>query len=361
MSGSVFWIYFDWVALIFILATIISHVVFFKYSTDLSKEIHHYITMPLLLILWLRIFKYARPFESAGPFIVIFGSVMGDIAKWAFLNLVIVIPFTCAFWITFGGVSLNPVEGYDHVGPLLYNIFSMMVVNSHGFENLENANPFMARLLCGSFIAIAAIVTLNLLIALLTNTFERVYENAVANAVMQRAQTILLLQKSLRQKQKAKYYNFIKEKGSPEVLSRNLGRLMTMDNEEATIERVHDDVKTIMNTLGEQFGKKFRKGKKSDIDLVRMDITRVRRFQEEIVVELRNMMLSVEELKAAVQQTTSDKMISATFNTTPRKKKKRTQRETMQTIRARTTIVKVLAKIMMEKNDKINISRYHEH
>ena len=316
MSGSDYWIYFDWITLVFILATIISHVVFFHNSSNLSKEVHHYITMPLLLVIWLRIFKYARPFESAGPFIVIFSSVMGDIAKWAFLNLVIVIPFTCAFWMTFGAISLNPVDGYNHVGPLLYNMFSMMVVDSHGFENLESANPFMARLLCGGFIAISAIVTLNLLIALLTNTFERLYENAIANAVMQRAQTILLLQKSLGQKQKSKYYNFIKEKGSPEVISRNLGRLMTMDNDEATIERVRDDIKAMMGILAEQFGKKFRKGKKSDLDFLRMDISKVQRSQEVIVADMKNMKVWFEEIKLQLEHSTTSKATSTSIKTT---------------------------------------------
>ena len=200
--------------------------------------------MALLLILWLRILKYARPFESAGPFVVIFGNVLGDIVKWGFLNSIIVIPFTCAFWITFGAISLTPVQGYDNVGPLLYNIFSMMVVNDHGYEKLEKANPVMARLLCGAFIGIAAIITLNLLIALLSNTFERLYENAVANAVMQRARTILLLQKSLRRKQKLKYYSFIKKKGSPEVIRNGLGRLLSTDGDDnASLEQIHEDVR----------------------------------------------------------------------------------------------------------------------
>jgi membrane-associated HD superfamily phosphohydrolase len=244
ISRSDHWMYFDWLALVFILATIASHVTFFHYSTDLSKEVHHYIIMPLLLILWLRILKYVRPFESAGPFVVIFGSALGDIVKWGFLNVIIIIPFTCAFWITFGAISLHPVSGYDNVGPLLYNIFSMMVVDDHGFENLEAANPFMARLLCGAFIAIAAIVTLNLLIALLSNTFERLYENAIANAVMQRGRTILLLQKSLRRKQKLKYYDFIKNKASPEVIRNDFGRWScTEADDNANLEQVQEDVR----------------------------------------------------------------------------------------------------------------------
>ena len=303
ISGSDWWIYFDWAALVLILATIASHVTFFHFSNDISKKIHHYIIIPLLIILWFRIFKYARPFEGAGPFVVIFGHVLGDIVKWGFLNFIIVIPFTCAFWITFGAISLTPVQGYDNVGPLLYNIFSMMVVNDHNYEVLETANPVMARLLCGAFIGIAAIVTLNLLIALLSNTFERLYENAVANAVMQRARTILLLQKSLRKKQKRKYYDFIKTKGSPEVIVKTLGRLLMMDGDDhATIERVRDDVKVIVNILGEKFGRKFGKGKKSDLDFVKMDVSKVRRFQEELILEVKNMKQSLQEITEKIEE-----------------------------------------------------------
>ena len=304
ISGSDWWIYFDWASLVLILATIASHVTFFHYSNDTSKEVHHYILIPLLLILWFRIFKYARPFEGAGPFVVIFGHVLGDIVKWAFLNSIIVIPFTCAFWITFGAISLKPVAGYNSVGPLLYNIFSMMVVNDHSYEALEEANPVMARLLCGAFIGIAAIVTLNLLIALLSNTFERLYENAVANAVMQRARTILLLQKSLRKKQKRKYYDYIKNNGSPEVIVKTLGRLLMMDGDDrATIERVRDDVKVIVKILGEKFGRKFgKKGKKSDLDFVKMDVSKVRRFQEELMVDVKNMKQVLQEITERIEE-----------------------------------------------------------
>ncbi|XP_028405944.1 uncharacterized protein LOC114528490 [Dendronephthya gigantea] len=302
MSGSDHWIYFDWVALVLIFATIASHLVFFHYSTDLSKEVHHYITMPLLLVLWLRMFKYARPFEGAGPFIVIFGSVVGDIVKWGFFNIIICIPFACAFWMTFGNVSTKPVEGYNKVGPLLYNIFSMMVGNGHRFEYLERTKPFMARLLTASFIAVGAIVTLNLLIALLTNTFERLYENAIANAVMQRARTLLLLEKSLWRRKEANYYEFIRKHGSPEVISKNIGRLLSLDRDEATIERVRDDVSGIVAILAEKFGKKSRKGKKSDLDFVRMDVSKMQRFQQEIVIDVKNIKLSLEEIKAVVSQ-----------------------------------------------------------
>ena len=147
ISSTDWWIYFDWITLVLVLASIGTHVAFFCYSTDVFKEIHHHTMIPLLMILWFRLFKYARPFESAGPFVVIFGNVMGDIAKWGFLNSIIIIPFTCAFWITFGAISLHPVDGYDSVGSLMYNIFSMMVVGDHQFPKLVEANPILSRFL----------------------------------------------------------------------------------------------------------------------------------------------------------------------------------------------------------------------
>ena len=179
----------------------------------------------------------------------------------------------------------------------------MMVVGSYNYEKLEAVNPVMARLLCGAFIGIAAIITINLLIALLSNTFERLYENAVENAVMQRARTILLLQKSLRKKQKKKYYDFIKDDGSPEVLVKTLGRLLMMDGDErTTIESVHDDVKFIARILGEKFGRKFGKGKKSDLDFVKMDVSKVRRFQEELMVDVKNMKGALQEITEKVKE-----------------------------------------------------------
>lgn len=228
---------------------------------------------------------------------------MNDIVKWALLTSVIVIPFTCAFWITFGATSLTPADGYNSVGPLIYNIFSMMIVSSHQYEQLETANPVMARILCGSFIGIAAIVTLNLLIALLTNTFERLYQHAVENAVMQRARTILLLQKSLRKKQKQKYYDFIRNEGSPQIIVKTLGRLLMMDGDDhVTIERLRDDVKTIVKILGEKFGKKFGKGNKSDLDWVKIDVSKIRRFQEELVVDVKNMKHVLQEITEKVAE-----------------------------------------------------------
>ena len=93
----------------------------------------------------------------------------------------------------------------------------MTVLDNYAFESLEAEDPTMARVLCGSYISICSIIILNLLIALLADTFTRVYENAIENAAMQRAKTILNLEQSLRKSHKRSYYDFIREHCSPEV------------------------------------------------------------------------------------------------------------------------------------------------
>ena len=250
----------------------------------------------LILVLWFRILKYARPFEGAGPFVVIFGHISKDIVNWLLLLTVIFIPYACAFWITFGGTSPHPVESYSNLSPFMYNLFSMVVVNDHDFDSLEKENATMARLLCGTYIGIMAIINLNLLIALLSDTFTRVYGNAVANSVMQRAKTILLLEKSLRSKKKLEYQNFIKNNGSPETvdLERDITTSSDRDEQKAS-ELLRDNVKDIHTLVNERFGKQYGEVQKSDFDVIKEGLQQM----EECKKHERN---DVNELKLEVKR-----------------------------------------------------------
>lgn len=270
------WIYFDWFSLILILGTIASHVAFFNLNTPLSQVIYARIITMLIVVLWIRIMQYARPFEGAGPFVAIFGHIFSDIVNWGILTLLITIPYACAFWITFGKVSRYPVESYSDVSSLLYLLFSMIVVNDHDFEALQEADATMARLLCGSYIAWMAIINLNILIALLSDTFTRVYGNAVANAVMQRAKTILFLEKSLSKKKRREYHEFVKNFGSPESvdLQRDISANNDRDEQKAA-DVLKESVKEIHCLLHERFGTQYGEGKMSDLDHIKESLQKI--------------------------------------------------------------------------------------
>ena len=276
ISSGDSWIYIDWFSLLLILGTIASHVVFFNIDGKISQVVHARFMTLLLLVLWLRIMQYARPFEGAGPFVAIFAHISKDIINWATLTLLITIPYACAFWITFGEGSRNPVESYSDVSSLLYALFSMIVVSDHDFEALQAADATMARLLCGSYIALMAIINLNILIALLSDTFTRVYGNAVANAVMQRAKTILYLEKSLSKKRKRAYAEFIKNFCSPETvdLERDISANNDRDEQKAA-DLLQESVQEIHQLIHERFGKHYGEGKKSDLDHIKEHLEKI--------------------------------------------------------------------------------------
>ncbi|KAG7248758.1 hypothetical protein CRUP_015915, partial [Coryphaenoides rupestris] len=115
-----------------------------------------------IVFLWLRLLKHVRAFRVMGPFIVMLGEVVGDVMRFLFLYVEIVIPYACAFWIIFGG--LDAVSSMRTFPTLLYSLYRMTLMDEYQFD----AMGVMTTCLCA-----------------------RVYDNAQANAVMQQAAVIL--------------------------------------------------------------------------------------------------------------------------------------------------------------------------
>lgn len=242
------WVYFDWLALVLVVATIATHVVFLKSHSSISYKVHRCVLIFLLLVLWIRIAKYARPFHSTGPIFLIFSHILKDIVKCSFIFAILLIPYACAFWLTFGPFSPQAVAGYSNFADLFYSLLCMVVGVDFPFEDLLLADPFMARLLCGSFIISTAIIVVNLLIALLSDTFARLYSNAVANAIMQRAQSILQMEKTMCPKRKKAYYKFIRDNCSPHVASMDLNSQQKTEKG-SKMDQILDEIKTLKTSI----------------------------------------------------------------------------------------------------------------
>ncbi|RXN24755.1 transient receptor potential channel pyrexia-like protein [Labeo rohita] len=138
---------------------------------------------------------YSQDLWAMGPFIVMLGNIAGDVLRFLFLYIEIHIPYACAFWIIFGGLA--EVPSMKTVPELLYSLYRITLVDEYEFNAMLGVDAVMAYLLCGTFLALSAILCVNLLIALLSDTFQRVYDNALANAVMQQAAIILQIEESM--------------------------------------------------------------------------------------------------------------------------------------------------------------------
>lgn len=146
-----------------------------------------------IIFLWLRLMKYVRAFRLMGPFIVMLGNIAGDVMCFLFLYAEIFIPYACSFWIIFGG----SIPSMQCVGDLLFTLYRMTLVDEYDYASMAALDRIMAPLLCGSFLAASSILCVNLLIAMVTDTFQRVHDNSQANAVMQQASVVLQLHDSM--------------------------------------------------------------------------------------------------------------------------------------------------------------------
>ena len=287
------WNYFDWVTYMMLIVVIILHVVNVVVQNNRYNDIFIRILACTIILVWVRLLKFARPFPSQGPFVVILDNILGDTFRWGFVIGMFYIPYAVAFWMLFGGRSEHPVKGYDTYYSLAYTIIRYPLVDNYGFDRLENVAPIMARVLCGSFLIIAAIVLMNLYIALLSNTFQRVYDNARATAAMQRARLLQDLESDASDKTVSRYREHIRIRCSPEGNDYHV----IISDEEDQNRKQKEKIALVHTIVNERLGgKKFGKVQKSEFDTVLEDIDLLKRSQKEMEKSIDRLHLRLEEI-----------------------------------------------------------------
>ena len=105
----------------------------------------------------------------------------------------------------------------------MFDVFSslftsqMTLVGSFNWSGLVRVDLQMAQLMVGIYLAITSVVCVNIYIALLSDTFTRIYAQAQANSAILRAQVILSIEGGLSKKAKLKYHHYIQTECSPLV------------------------------------------------------------------------------------------------------------------------------------------------
>lgn len=59
------------------------------------------------------------------------------------------------------------------VPQLLYSLYRITLVDEYEFNAMVEVDSIMAHFLCGTFLALSSILCVNLMIALLSDTFQR--------------------------------------------------------------------------------------------------------------------------------------------------------------------------------------------
>lgn len=275
------WFYLEWVVLFLIIFTTATHVVYYFEDTNATRYLYTRALSIVNLVVWLRLLKYVRPFPGIGTLVVILGETANDFFNWAFLYFLVLIPFTSAFWINFGALSIHPVKGYENGSQLLYSVFRIAVGDDFNLEGITKADPMMSRILVVLYVIAMTIVTLNLLIAFLTDTFSRVHSNAVAGIIMQRAIKVLNSERILTKNRLMKYREFMRVNCSPEVV----GLQVNIRNSESARKVAENGLsRHVMNMnklLSDRFAPVYGNNKASDFDSIIQDIKKFKTCQEE--------------------------------------------------------------------------------
>lgn len=297
------WNFVDWLAYFMILASIATKLIAYFHGDPLALITHVNVLSATLVVLWVRLMKYARAFTALGPFVVMLGHMIYDVLKFGFLFFTFYIPYAASFWMVF---SEHEVEGYSAITDLLFSMFRMTVVDEYNYDGLSKAKPIMAKVLCGTYIAFSGVICLNLFIALMSDTFQRVYDNVKANAVMQQASTILTLEKNLSASKRRAFTNYIYTRCSPEELYYDDD---SSEGEEKDLQRMTHQIKEqvdhISAHINEQDNDRKRKGNAStnDIHKLREDLKKLEQQQRALTAQFHNQIGEVKDMLGDVIHT----------------------------------------------------------
>ena len=208
------WILFEWLTFLSLLSIMVTRGVAIMYKDHFADSLHHRIVAGSLIFVWLRLMKFCRSFQALGPFITMLGHVIDATVKFGFLFFEIFIPYCCAFWIIFGAVKGTEFQNFND---LIYQVFLMTLVADFEFSQLTKTDKIMAQLLVGTYLAVAGVVCLNLYIALMSETFSRVWSDATANAYMSKATQLLETEMNLKEGETDRVSNYLLDNCSPLV------------------------------------------------------------------------------------------------------------------------------------------------
>eukprot|EP00045_Choanoeca_perplexa_P012322 m.133961 g.133961 ORF g.133961 m.133961 type:complete len:1019 (-) comp15964_c0_seq4:26-3082(-) len=197
---SDYWNALDWVSYILLTVALIAHLV--DIGNGRTKELSRAGQVAArflvfgLIVSWLTLLKYARAFKVWGPFAVMLGQMLSDVSKFVFLYVVVLIPYSAGFMLIFGDSNDPDLRDYQHTDLALVTLFRMSLVDLD-YDPLRNHDATMAGILVVSWLFLSGILFINLFIAMLSNTFQIVSDNAKNVAAMQRAETILAVENGM--------------------------------------------------------------------------------------------------------------------------------------------------------------------
>eukprot|EP00112_Aurelia_sp_Birch-Aquarium-sp1_P026162 Seg91.6 transcript_id=Seg91.6/GoldUCD/mRNA.D3Y31 product="Serine/threonine-protein phosphatase 6 regulatory ankyrin repeat subunit C" protein_id=Seg91.6/GoldUCD/D3Y31 len=219
--------YFEWLtAAIMLLQASFSFLHTFDHERE---ETHHRANKVVLAIAapfaCFRLMNALRPFPITGKFIAILGNVAKASLQFAFLFFIFFVPFTVTFWIFFGGEEIEKqikakhpdvnTGGFKTFNNVVYTVWTMTILVGFPVKYLEKIDRRLAHICISLYYGMMAVLSLNLFVALLSQSFTTAYRKAVKLTLLERAKSLLIAEKSLSDKKRKKYLKYLHSECRP--------------------------------------------------------------------------------------------------------------------------------------------------
>ncbi|XP_063682089.1 transient receptor potential cation channel subfamily V member 5-like [Bolinopsis microptera] len=204
------WNTFDWFSIALMFVTMVVHFTI-KYGFPDYFVQRGILLSITLVIVWLKMFKYCRVLKTLGPFCVIIASLPKDFMKIALVYIILYVPMVCTFFHFFCEPYADELKleddfdetQYGSLPQTFFTVFVYTLVGDYGYETLKlitaQRKQYFAftQIIIAYWILVSAVLLLNIFIALMSDTFARVYENAQVVSQFERAAMIVSIENKL--------------------------------------------------------------------------------------------------------------------------------------------------------------------
>jgi hypothetical protein len=172
-------------------ASITLYLTTYWFAGDEHEQLKRAFTVASCLVC-LRFLTYLRPLPQTGSFIGMVFHVMYDMGPFLVILFIVVLAFALSFY----HLHAFSTDGDTPFKDALFGAYTMML--GELYTDDEALDSFEGRLLESVYVLIGLIVMLNLLIAIISDTYEKVKEKEVAQFLFERACLIVEYEANLK-------------------------------------------------------------------------------------------------------------------------------------------------------------------